>query len=164
MATRAVTDGGSTLSRYCCGCLSNMSQDGMETTRERMPAASNCSMRGGGKAELAAGGDQDQLGIAARRVAKHIGAARKAGRRRIDAPVENRQRLAGEDERRRLVSRSCMMVAIGLDHLVGIAGPDEHDVGHGAERGELFHRLMRRAVFAVAQRIVGEDENATVFA
>ena len=34
--------GGSTLSRYSRGWCSNMSQDGMETTLERMPSVRSC--------------------------------------------------------------------------------------------------------------------------
>jgi hypothetical protein len=42
-ATRAVTSGGSTLSWYSCVWCSKISQDGIETTRERMPSASSSS-------------------------------------------------------------------------------------------------------------------------
>ena len=43
MAIRAFTAGGSTLSRYSCGCCSNISHDGIDTTRERMPKAPSFS-------------------------------------------------------------------------------------------------------------------------
>ena len=41
--TRAVTAGGSTLSRYSCGWSSNNSHDGMLTTRALIPSALSCS-------------------------------------------------------------------------------------------------------------------------
>ena len=42
-ATRAVTFGGSTLFRYSSDWWSKISQEGMDTTRERMPSASSVS-------------------------------------------------------------------------------------------------------------------------
>ena len=50
-------------------------------------------------------------------------------------------------------------VAIGLDDFVGIAGPQHHQPGNGAQRHQLFHRLMRWAVLAIAHGVVGENEN-----
>ena len=41
LANRAVTDGGKTSSRYSCGCSSNNSQQGIETTRAGTPSASS---------------------------------------------------------------------------------------------------------------------------
>ena len=45
----------------------------------------------------------------------------------------------------------------GLDHLVGIAGPQHDQSGNGPQRRELLDRLVRRAVLADADRIVRED-------
>ena len=42
-ATRAFTDGGSTLSRYAWSCSSNHSTDGIDTTRVGTPSACSCS-------------------------------------------------------------------------------------------------------------------------
>src|ERR1700693_1454665 len=42
-ATRAVTEGGSTVSRYSWLCCSNNSQEGMLTTRAPMPSDLSCS-------------------------------------------------------------------------------------------------------------------------
>jgi len=50
-------------------------------------------------------------------------------------------------------------VAIGLDDLVGIAGPQHDQAGNGAQRDQLLDRLMRRSVLAVAHGVVGEDED-----
>src|ERR1051326_7575321 len=43
-ASRAVTAGGNTSSRYDCGCSSNSSQQGIDTTRAATPSASNFSL------------------------------------------------------------------------------------------------------------------------
>ena len=49
-------------------------------------------------------------------------------------------------------------VAVGLHDLVGVAGPERDQPGDGAQRQELLHRLMRRAVFAVAHGVVRKDK------
>jgi len=51
-------------------------------------------------------------------------------------------------------------VAVRLDDLVGVTGPRRDQTGNGAQRRKVFHRLMRRAVFAVSQRVVRKDEIA----
>src|SRR5262245_21263682 len=77
-ATRAVTPGGSTLSRYSRVWCSKISHDGIETTRERMPSASSLPWAHR-QTQLAARGDEDHLGIPARGIGEHVGAARDAG-------------------------------------------------------------------------------------
>ena len=44
-----------------------------------------------------------------------------------------------------------------LDHLVGVARPQGDETRNGAQAGELLDRLVRRAVLAQADRIMGED-------
>ena len=108
--------------------------------------------------DLAARGDEDDLGRAARRVRHDIGAARDAGRRGVLAAVERRQRLARQRDHRRLVAQ-LQDVAIGLDDLVGVARPQHDQAGNGAQRDELLDRLMRRSILAVAHGVMGEDED-----
>ena len=45
----------------------------------------------------------------------------------------------------------------GLDHLVGVGGPDRDQAGNRAQRGQLLDRLVRGPVLADADRVVGED-------
>ena len=118
-------------------------------------AASRAPRRRG---DLAARGDENHLGRAARRVRQHIGAARHAGRRRVFAAVEGRQRLARQHQHRRSVAQ-LQDVAVGLDHLVGVGGPQHDQARNGAQRDQLLDRLMRRTVLAVAHRVMGEDED-----
>ena len=47
----------------------------------------------------------------------------------------------------------------GFGDFVGIAGTQHEHVRHGAQRRQLLDRLMRRAVFADADRVVREDED-----
>ena len=48
-------------------------------------------------------------------------------------------------------------VTPGLDHLVGVAGADDGHAGDRPQRRELLDRLVGRAVFADADRVVRED-------
>ena len=50
-------------------------------------------------------------------------------------------------------------VTVGLDHLVGVAGPQSNETGHGAEGRKLFDRLVGGTILAVAHGIVGEHED-----
>ena len=45
-----------------------------------------------------------------------------------------------------------------VDRLVGVGGPDHVQAGDRPQRGELLDRLVRRAVLADADRVVGEHE------
>ena len=110
-----------------------------------------------GEAEFAARGDEDDLGIAAWRVAKHVGAPGHPGGRRILGPVQRGQRLARQRQHGRLVTQLHNM-AVGLHHFVGVARPQHHQPGNGAQRHQLFHRLVGRAVLAVAHGVVREDQ------
>ena len=83
---------------------------------------------------------------------------RDSGGRRVLAAIQGRQRLARQHQHGRLVAQ-LHDVAIGLDDLVGVAGPQHDQPGNGAQRRELLDRLVGRAVFAVAHGVVGEDEN-----
>ena len=47
--------------------------------------------------------------------------------------------------------------AIGFRHFVGVAGSHDENIGHGAQRRELFDGLVRRAVFADADGVVRKD-------
>ena len=47
--------------------------------------------------------------------------------------------------------------APGFDHLVGVGRAQRDQAGDGAQRGEMLDRLVRRPVFADADRVVRED-------
>ena len=98
-----------------------MSHDGIETTRERIPLRRQRFMGLDDQRDLAARGNEDDLGRAARGIRHDIGAARDTGRRGIFATIECRQRLARQREHRRLMAQ-LQDVAIGFDDLIGVAG------------------------------------------
>ena len=123
-----------------------------------MPSASSSSWAVDAEADLAARRDEDHFRLAARSVAEHIGAARDPGRRRVLAAVQCRQGLPRQRQHGRLVSQ-LDNIAIGLDDLIGVAGPQHHQAGLGAEGSKLLHRLVRRAVLAVTHGIVGEHKD-----
>jgi hypothetical protein len=50
-----------------------------------------------------------------------------------------------------------MMTRQASDDLVGVGRPQRDEAGDGAQRDELLDRLVRRTVFADADRIVRED-------
>src|SRR3954453_7602910 len=95
--------------------------------------------------DLGARGEQRHLGLALRRD-QLIGAMRaRIIARRIGAQL--RQVLAGQRQHRRAI-HTIERQFPALRDLDGVAGPEHAHVGNGAERGEMFDRLMRRAVFA----------------
>ena len=108
-----------------------------------------------GQRDLAAGGDQDHLGIARRdRRARSRHAA--VPRRRRTCAVEDRHVLACQDQ------RDGPVVAVDrrpprLGDLVRVGGADHVEAGDRAQAGELLDRLVGRAVLAEADRVMGED-------
>ena len=106
--------------------------------------------------DLAAGGDQDHLGVAALGVGEHVAAAAQALGRGVLGAVEDRHVLAGEDQGDRLVA-AVDRHPPGLGDLVGVGGADHVEAGDRPQRGELLDRLVGRAVLAEADRVVGED-------
>ena len=114
-------------------------------------------MGGHDEAQLAAGADQDQFRTATRRVGHHVGSAGQAGGRGVAAAIERGHWLPRQHENRRLVPE-LENDAIGLDHLVGIAGPDHDQPGHRPPGDQLLHGLVGRTVLAVAHGVVCEDE------
>ena len=64
--------------------------------------------------------------------------------------------LAGENQRDRLMAQR-RDHAPDFDGLVGVGGPERDESGDRAQRRQLLDRLVRRAVFADADRIVRED-------
>jgi len=105
--------------------------------------------------DLAARGDEQDFRTAARRVCQHVGTPRQSRRGREPRTVQRRQRLAREHERYRLVAKS-KRDPPGLGDFVRVARPDRDQPRNGAQREDLFDRLMCRTVFANADRIVGE--------
>ena len=54
-------------------------------------------------------------------------------------------------------------VAVRLDHFVGVAGPQGHEAGDGAQRGQVLDGLVRRTILAIAHGVVREHEDARQF-
>ena len=50
-------------------------------------------------------------------------------------------------------------VAVRLDHFVGVAGPQGHEAGDGAQRGQVLDGLVRRTILAIAHGVVREHED-----
>ncbi|MCH8102429.1 MAG: right-handed parallel beta-helix repeat-containing protein [Chloroflexi bacterium] len=71
--------------------------------------------------------------------------------------VEHGQRLAREDERRRPRALDRQPPAGG--RLVRVGRPQHGQSRYRAQRGQVLDRLVRRAVLAEADRVVGEDED-----
>jgi hypothetical protein len=115
-----------------------------------MPSATSVS--------YASRSDENHFWISARRICEHVGAASDTGRRRVLRSVQRRQRLSRERQHRRLVAK-LHDVAVGLDDLVGVTGPQRDQTGDGAQRDQVFDRLMRRTVLAVAHGLVRKDED-----
>ena len=71
----ACRSGGRTSSRYAAGCAAKRSQQGIETTRVRMPSPVSSVARGHREAQLRAGGDEDDVGLRRRAVASTASAS-----------------------------------------------------------------------------------------
>ncbi len=102
--------------------------------------------------EFGAGADQHGLGRAACRLGADVGAAGHGaggGRR------QHRQLLSGEHERGGAVA-ALERHPPCLGGLVGVAGAQRDHVGDHAQRDHVLDRLVRRAVLAEADRVVGE--------
>jgi hypothetical protein len=106
--------------------------------------------------DLAAGGEQQHLRLAVRRIGQHIRALREARGRRVPGAIDGRQRLPGQDEGDRLMTKRHDEPP-RLDHFVGVRRPQHDESRNRAERRQLLHRLMGRAVFTDANRVVRED-------
>ena len=137
----------------CRPAASNSSQHGSETTATGMPSAASAVARRHGDGDLRAGGDQRGLARARRPRPAHSRRARSGSR---PASV----RSAGSAWR---VSTSRLGPSVAADrqfpalrrlHRVGRA--EDMQVRHGAQAGELLDRLVRRAVLAQADAVMGQ--------
>ena len=128
----------------------------MDTTRARIPSAVKPFVGVHRHRHLAAGGDQDHLGLALGWVGQHVGPARHPGRRGVAFPVQGRQRLAGQHQRHRLVSDRHQHPP-GLGHLVGVARAQVDHAGHGPDGGQVLDRLVGRPVLADPDGVVGVE-------
>ena len=136
--------------RYDSGCSSKSSHDGSDTTLARDAAPAQEAARGQRDVHLGAGADQDDVGI--RIALEHVPATGRIGHR-IALRIEHRERLAGQDERRRQVAPQRDPPA--RDRLVRIGGTEDAHVGRRPQGGELLDRLVGRAVLAEPDRVVG---------
>src|SRR5437879_4416855 len=110
-----------------------MSQDGIETTHERIPSASNFSWASTARlTNFTACGDEDDLRVRARDIGEHIGAARDTGGGRISAPIQGWQGLARQHQDRWFMAQ-LHNKAVSFDYLIGVAWPERDQSGNGAE-------------------------------
>ena len=149
------------VSRYGCGCAANDSQQGIETTRVRIPSSASISAATR-QLQLRAGGDEDQVGLRAAPSASP--ARRPAHSRRGRTPSVGQLAVPGRTGSFWRVRASADRAVAPLDGeppggdgLVGVAGPDEPQVGHRPQRRVVLDRLVGRPVLAEADRVVRPD-------
>src|SRR5258705_2447480 len=114
------------------------------------------------KTNFTATGDEDDLRVRAGRVGEYIRPARDTRGGRIPASIQCPQGLARQYRHRRLMLQ-LHDIAVSLNDLVGVARPQRDQSRNGAQRQQVFHGLVRRAIFAVAHRVVCEDKNGGQF-
>ena len=161
MLTRLAQLGGRTASRYAAGCAAKRSQQGIDTTRVRMPSASSVVAGGHGQRQLRAGRDEDEVRLRGDAacvlgVGQDIAAASKALRGQLGRAWQDGQLLPRQGERHRPVG-SLDREPPGGHGLVRVTGPHEPQVGHGAQCGVMLDRFVRRPVLAEPDGVVGPD-------
>src|SRR5690554_1533740 len=105
--------------------------------------------------ELASRGDEDELGLAALSVLQNITAALHPRSVGVDAAMERREVLPREDE-----DGGAIVFRGGLPRLarlIRVPGADRHKIRDAPERGEMFDRLMRRAIPADPDGVLRKD-------
>ena len=136
---------------------SNVSQQGSDTTRARMPSASSASAA----ANASCSSEPVAMRISSgspspRGVAQDVAAASHALARLLGRAREHRQLLAGQGQRHRAVA-PLHGERPGRGRLVGVARSHEPQVRDRAQRGVVLDRLVGRPVLAQADRVVGPD-------
>jgi len=112
-----------------------------------------------GQAHFGTGGDQDQLRLT-HAVFEHVAATADVGDLCVGTHLVL-QVLTGEDQRRRAVfTLDGVLPCHGGFHRVGWAPAIQ--VRRGAQAGQLLDRLVRRAVFAQTDGVVGVDMDHTL--
>ena len=131
-ASRFLTDGGSTLSRYDWSCSSKSSQHGIDTTRVLMPCSSRIGWAPTIQLHFGACCHEDQIGVAAFSVGEDICAAHSIFGRGVFRAVDDGQFLARHDEAGGAVAAGEADLP-GVDAFVGVGGAHGPHVGHGAQ-------------------------------
>ncbi len=127
-------------------------QRGHRNHPRRDAALGKLFLRGDRDLDLGAGGEQRHSGLALRGH-QFIGAV-TAGIVGGRMGAQLRKVLAGQRQHRRAVGPVQRQFP-ALRHLDRVAGTEHAHVGNGAQRREMFDRLMGRPVFAETDRIVG---------
>ena len=104
--------------------------------------------------DLAARADEHDLGLLALRVDQHVCALGHAHRGPLCGCGEDGDLLAAEDEAGRAVLGTDDDPPRGGD-LIGVGRADQAQAGHGPQRRQLLDGLVRGAVLADADRVVG---------
>src|SRR4051812_3335619 len=104
---------------------------------------------------LGAAGHENDLGCAARSIGEHISAFVESSRRGVLRAIDERELLPRQHESDGTFELECD--APGLGGLRCISGPDQRDLGDGAQRAQLLDRLMCWSILAEADGIVGVD-------
>ena len=106
--------------------------------------------------DLAAGTDQDHVGLTIGRVGQDVSPLCQAGGRGVLGPVQGGEVLAGQDEHRGLVVKLRDQLPgprqLHWRHTVGSPGAREP-----RQRRNLLDRLMGRSILAHPDRVMRED-------
>ena len=107
---------------------------------------------------FAPGSQQQNLGFAVPGIGQDIRAFGKATGRRIPRPIQRGNGLPRQDQYRGLPLELHDNPPRFHD-FIGVSGPDQHEIGNGAQRRQVLDWLMRRSVFAETDRIMREHVN-----
>ena len=112
--------------------------------------------------QLAACADEHDLYAVGRVLVEDVAALERILRRAqtVGRTVVGGQVLAREGQRGR-AARVEQRSPPRLARFVGVTGPDDRHVGHGAQCGQVLDGLVRRAILAQTDAVVGEDVDDT---
>ena len=115
------------------------------------------------EADFGAGGHEDEFRVAFAQIREDVRALVQTAGRGKHIPVEGGNVLAGEGEGGGAVAAQDGGFP-GFGGFVGVGGAEGDEVGDGAEAGEVLNGLVRGAIFAEADAVVGEDPDRGVVA
>jgi len=106
--------------------------------------------------DLRTGPQQQNLRPTALGLGQDVGPLVQAIRAAQDPAVQGRNVLTGQGQ-----GHGALLVAHGnlpgLDHLVGVAGPQDHQIGDGPQGGQMLDRLVGRPILAQTDAVVRPD-------
>ena len=150
--TRAVTDGGSTDSRYALSCSSNHSTHGIDTTRVAMPSASSASRASTASCTSEPVADEDDLRRPGRRLGQDVRRPWRRPRATSPSSVGTFCRVSASPNG----PVACARGSPARRRAVSLASPGRtiDQARDRAQRGQVLDRLVGRPVLAEADRVV----------